>query len=92
MKKKVIQKGERVTDVKIWQDRKWVEIDKNKEYSILTNSFIAQKGGDGFFWFSKYGTNFQNTYATFYSIMVEALEEQKELTPKAKDGRITVIH
>ena len=89
---KVIKKGERVTDIKVWENGKWVEIDNNKEYSILTNSFIAQKGGDGFFWFSKYGTNFQNTYATFYSIMSEEVDEKKELTPKEKDGRLVVVH
>jgi 5'-nucleotidase len=89
---KVIQKGERVTDIKVWENGKWVEIDDNKEYSILTNSFIAQKGGDGFFWFSKYGTDFQNTYATFYSIMSEEVDEKKELTPKEKDGRLVVVH
>jgi 5'-nucleotidase len=89
---KVIQKGKRVTDVKVWQEGKWVEIDETKEYSILTNSFIAQKGGDGFFWFSKHGTNFQNTYATFYSIMSEEVDEKKELTPKEKDGRLVVVH
>jgi len=89
---KVIQKGERVTDVKVWQNEKWVEIDEKKEYSILTNSFMAEKGGDGFFWFSKYGTDFQNTYATFYSIMSEEVDEKKELTPKEKDGRLIVVH
>lgn len=89
---KVIKKGERVKDIKILQNGLWVEVDEKKEYSILTNSFIAQKGGDGFFWFSKYGTNFQNTYATFYSIMSEEVDERKELTPNGKDGRLTIIH
>jgi len=89
---KIVQKGERVEDIKILQDGKWVELDLTKEYSILTNSFVAQKGGDGFFWFKKYGTDFQNTYATFYSIMSEEINEKKELTPKEKDGRVRVIH
>ena len=89
---KVVQKGERVKDVKILQDSKWVKIDPKRDYSILTNSFIAQKGGDGFFWFKKYGTDFQNTYATFYSIMSEEINSKKELTPKEKDGRVVVVH
>ena len=89
---KVIQKGERVKDVKVLQEGKWEDIDENREYSVLTNSFIAQKGGDGFFWFSKYGTDFQNTYATFYSIMSEEVDEKKELTPKEKDGRLVIVH
>jgi len=89
---KVIRKGERVTDVKVLQDGKWVAVEPEKEYTLLTNSFIAQKGGDGYFWFHKYGTDFQNTYATFYSIMAEEVDEKKELTPKEKDGRLTIIH
>jgi len=89
---KVIQKGERVTEIKILQDGKWVDVDPEREYTILSNSFITQKGGDGYFWFLKYGTDEQNTYATFYSIMAEEVDEKKELTPNERDGRITVLH
>lgn len=89
---KIVQAGERVSEIKILKDQQWVDIDTQKEYTILSNSFIAQKGGDGYFWFQKYGTNFQNTYATFYSIMAEEAGEKKELTPKNQDGRIVVIH
>lgn len=89
---KVIQEGERVKDIKVLQNAQWVDLDPNKKYTMLTNAFIAQKGGDGFFWFKKYGTDFQNTYATFYSIMSEEVDEKKELTPKEKDGRLLVIH
>jgi len=88
----VIEKGERVTEAKILQNGKWVDIEPEKEYSVLTNSFIALKGGDGYYWFKKYGTNTQNTYATFYSIMAEEINEKKELTPKGRDGRIVVVH
>jgi 2',3'-cyclic-nucleotide 2'-phosphodiesterase (5'-nucleotidase family) len=69
-----------------------VEVDPEKEYTVLSNSFITQKGGDGYFWFNKHGTDPQNSYATFYSIMAEEIDEKKELTPPEKDGRITVIH
>ena len=89
---KVIQKGERVTEIKVLQNGKWIDVDTEKEYTILSNSFITQKGGDGYFWFLKYGTDPQNTYATFYSIMAEEVDEKKELTPNERDGRITVVH
>jgi len=89
---KIIIKGERVTEAKVLQEGKWVEIEPDKEYTVLTNSFIALKGGDGYYWFTKYGTDAQNTYATFYSIMSEEVDEHKELTPNKKDGRIVVIH
>lgn len=88
----VTQEGGRVSDIRVLQHGKWVAVEPQKEYTLLTNSFIAQKGGDGYFWFHKYGTNFQNTYATFYSIMSEEVDEKKELTPKEKDGRLTIIH
>ena len=89
---KVVQKGERVTGIKILRNGKWVEVDPEKEYTVLSNSFITQKGGDGYFWFNKYGTDAQNTYATFYSIMAEEIGEKKVLTPGEKDGRIAVVH
>ena len=88
----IVEEGERVTEIKVLYENKWVDVEMDKEYTILSNSFIAQKGGDGYFWFHKYGTDFQNTYATFYSIMAEEAGEKKELTPKEKDGRIVVIH
>ncbi|BAF72978.1 bifunctional metallophosphatase/5'-nucleotidase [Sulfurovum sp. NBC37-1] len=89
---KIIQKGERVAEAKVLQNGKWVDIEPEKEYTVLTNSFIALKGGDGYYWFTKYGTDAQNTYATFYSIMAEEVSEHKELTPGNNDGRIMVIH
>ena len=89
---KIVQKGERVTEIKVLENGKWVEVDPKKEYTVLSNSFITQKGGDGYFWFNTYGTDEQNTYATFYSIMAEEIDEKKELTPGEKDGRLTVIH
>ena len=89
---KVIQKGNRVKDIKVLQNGKWVELDLEKEYTLVINSFIGQESGDGFFWFSKYGSDIQNTYATFYSIMSEEIDEKKELTPKEKDGRLQIIH
>lgn len=89
---KVVQKGKRTKDAKVLQNGKWVAIDPNKEYTVLTSAYVAQQGGDGFFWFAKYGKEFQNTYATLASIMAEEIDEKKELTPKEKDGRLIVIH
>jgi len=85
-------KNNRLVEAKVLENDKWAEIKDNREYKVLTNAFIALKGGDGYYHFKKYGTKPQNTYATFYSIMAEALEENRELTPKKADGRIRVIH
>lgn len=88
----IVRVGERVKEVKVLQNGKWVELEPEKEYSVLTNAYIAQKGGDGYFWFAKYGTDFQNTYATIASIIAEELNEHQELTPKEKDGRLQIIY
>lgn len=90
--KKVTRIGERVEDIQILSDGKWVKIDAEKSYSIASNSFIVDNEGDGYFWFKKYGDSFENTYATFYSIMAETIEKKKTLSPKEKDGRLQVVH
>jgi len=89
---KIIKEGKRVTEIKLLQEGKWVDINPNQNYTLAINSFIGRENGDGYFWFSKYGQDIQNTYATFYSILSEAIAEKKELTPKAKDGRLVIIH
>jgi 5'-nucleotidase len=88
--KKVMRKGERVEAIKIHLNGKWTNIDPEKTYSIASNSFIVENEGDGYFWFKKYGSNFENTFATFYSIMAETIEDKKVLSPKEKDGRLEI--
>lgn len=90
--KKVILEGSRVEDIKILENQKWVNIKPEKIYTIMSNSFIVQNEGDGYYWFNKYGSNFQNTYTTFYSIMAETIEAKKVLTPNDKDGRLKIEH
>ena len=89
---KILKKGNRVKDIKVLKKGQWVDLDIKKEYTLVINSFIGREDGDGFFWFRKYGTDIQNTYATFYSIMSEEIDEKKELTPKEKDGRLIILH
>ena len=90
--RKVIKPGKRVDNIKVFQEGKWIDLDPKKEYSILSNSFIVNHEGDGYFWFKKYGTDLKNTYTTFYSIMAEVIDTQKVLSPKAKDGRLEIVH
>jgi 5'-nucleotidase len=89
---KIVKKGSRVTEIKIQKGENWVDIETEKAYSILSNSFIVNDEGDGYFWFKKYGTDMKNTYATFYSIMAEFIERHKVLSPKAKDNRLNIIY
>jgi len=90
--RKIIKKGERVDDIKILIDGKWQPLDLNREYIILSNSFIVNEEGDGYFWFNKYGTDLKNTYSTFYTIMVDFLSKKKVLNPGEKDRRLEIIH
>ncbi len=68
---KIVKKGERVDQTQVFIDHQWQAIDPDREYKILSNSFMVKKGGDGYFWFKKYGTDLQNTFASFYSIMAD---------------------
>jgi len=58
---------------------------------VLSNSFIVQHEGDGYFWFKRYATNLENTYSTFYSILAEIAGNEGVLNPEAPDGRLTVV-
>ena len=89
---KVVQKGSRVVNIKIREEDKWIDVEPEKEYSILSNSFIVKDEGDGYFWFKKYGTHMKNTYTTFYSIMAEFIDRHKVLSPEKKDGRLQILH
>jgi len=88
----VIKKGSRVHNIKIFNQGKWVMIEPEKEYTILSNAFLITHKGDGFYWFKNYGSDPQNTFTTFYSLLAGIIEEEKVLTPLPKDGRLTVIH
>lgn len=88
---KIVKRGERVGDLEVFVDDKWQLVDDDRVYTILSNSFIVKRGGDGYFWFKKYGKDLQNTYASFYSIMADFLYKKGLLTPNAKDGRIEIV-
>ena len=90
--RKIIQKGNRVDNIQIFLEGKWVPLDENRDYAVLSNSFIVNHEGDGYFWFKKHGTEMKNTYTTFYSIMAEHIDHQKVLTPKEKDGRLEIVY
>jgi len=90
--RKITRTGERVDNIEVSIDGKWLPLDDNRTYSVLSNSFIVNHEGDGYFWFKKYGTDMKNTYTTFYSIMAEYIDHNKSLTPYAKDGRLEIVH
>ena len=83
--------GDRVTDVQVaGPDGTWQPLDTEREYRILTNSFIVDKDGDGYFWFGRHGRDRVNTYSTFYSILEEIVNKEGVLNPQEPDGRLRV--
>jgi 5'-nucleotidase len=88
---KIIRPGKRVGKIMVFRDGRWVSMEETERYRVLSNSFLVLREGDGYFWFRKNGKNPQNTFTTFYSVMAEYLEHEKNLTPPVADGRIEVI-
>ena len=89
---KVAVRGHRVKRIEI-QDASgaWTPLNPEKYYRVLTNSFLVDKEGDGYFWFKKYAKNVNNTYSTFYSILSEYVQNHKVVSPPAPDGRIKIL-
>jgi len=84
--------GERVVEVTVMDaDGEWKPLDPDHDYSVLSNSFIVQHEGDGYFWFKRYATNPENTYSTFYSILAEIACNEGVLNPEAPDGRLKAV-
>lgn len=88
----VIKKGGRVKDIQVLIDDRWQPLDPEREYTMLSNSFIVNQEGDGYFWFNEYGSDLKNTYTTFYSLMADFLRREKVLSPGEKDGRVQIVH
>jgi len=86
-------KGERVKDIKVYDAKsgKWLDLDDEKEYKVVSNSFLVNKEGDGYFWFKRYGKELLNTYSTFYSIIADYVAENKKVNPPEPDGRIKIV-
>ena len=84
--------GERIGQVTIVKkDGTRVPLDRHRNYTVLSNSYLVTHAGDGYYWFGKYGMQQKNTYTTFYSIMASYLEKYKVMNPKPLDGRLKII-
>jgi len=83
--------GERVTSVEFEEAAgTWQPLDDDRAYRVLSNSFLIEKGGDGYFWLGRYGRDMENTYSTFYSILEEIVGNEGVLNPELPDGRLAV--
>ena len=88
----IVKEGKRVIKVNIVQeDGTLLPLEDAKNYKVLSNAYLVNHSGDGYFWFSKYGTGQKNTYTTFYTIMSGYLENHKVMDPKPIDGRLKII-
>lgn len=66
-------------------------LEDNKSYKILSNAYLVNHNGDGYFWFKQYGKNQKNTYTTFYTVMAGYLENHAIMDPKPLDGRLKIL-
>lgn len=84
--------GERVVQVEVLEpDGTWAPLDPDRTYRILSNGFLVEYAGDGYFWFKQHGSDFENTHSTFASIMSEIIAREGVLNPSPPDGRVTVL-
>lgn len=90
----VIEKaGSRVTQIEIeTADGTRTPLQDDKVYKILSNSYLVNHDGNGYFWFKKYGKDQKNTYTTFYTVMVGYVERNKIMNPKPLDGRLRILN
>ena len=87
------QEGERVTQINIEStDGTLLPLEDTRQYKVLSNAYLVNHAGDGYFWFGQYGTGQKNTYTTFYTIMTEYVEKNTILDPKALDGRLKILN
>lgn len=88
----VSQQGKRLLEVHIRNGQgSYMPLDPEKLYAVASNSFLAQKGGDEYFWFKRYGQDQVNTYTTLYSILAERLHGDQVLNPPSPDQRIRFV-
>jgi len=88
----IVTPGARVGKVMIVEkDGTLVPLDRDKNYTVLSNAYLVTHAGDGYYWFGKYGVAQTNTYTTFYSMMASYLEHYKVMNPKPLDGRLKII-
>jgi 5'-nucleotidase len=83
--------GSLVKEIQVFDKTgKWEDLNPDKSYYVLSNSFLVNQQGDGFFWFKRFGKDLKNTYSTFYSILAELAENKGILNPGSPDKRVIV--
>ncbi len=89
----IVKSGKRISHIEIEAtDGSRRSLQDEKEYKVLSNSYLVNNAGNGYYWFNQYGKNQKNSYTTFYTVMVDYVEKNKIMNPKPKDGRLKVLH
>ncbi len=87
------QHGNRVSKIEIQTgDGTLSPLEDDKNYQVLSNAYLVDHSGDGYFWFKKYGQDQKNTYTTFYTVMAGYLEKHEVMNPKPLDGRLRILN
>jgi len=79
--------GSRVSEVQVAEDGKWVPIDPDKVYSVVTNNYV-RNGGDGFKMFAAEGMNAYDFGPDLAEVTADYLAAHAPYTPVI-EGRIT---
>jgi 5'-nucleotidase len=89
----ITQPGARVTHIEVATgEGSYAPLEESRHYRLLSNAYLVNHDGDGYFWFKRYGKNPKNTFTTFYTVMAGYLEAHKVMNPKPIDGRLTILH
>lgn len=82
--------GEKITTIMFESDSgERGELEPDRDYSVACNRFLVDKMGDNYFWFKQYGEEFQDSYLTLYSVLVEAFNQNNTINIPEADGRIS---
>ncbi len=83
--KKILSKGRRVVKAEILENGAWKSIDRNKEYTVLINSWLAN-GGDGYYIFRGIKDKKDTTFP-IVDLLFLYIKQNSPIDPKL-EGRI----
>ncbi|MDO9530048.1 MAG: bifunctional UDP-sugar hydrolase/5'-nucleotidase [Syntrophales bacterium] len=85
--KKILSKGKRVVKAEILENGAWKSIEKNKEYNVLMNSWLAS-GGDGYYMFRGI-KNKKDTTFSIVDLLFLYIKKNSPINPQL-EGRINI--
>jgi 5'-nucleotidase len=87
----IIQPGRRVRDIQVLSPGgQWEPLDPDRTYRLAANDFMVARGGNGYYWFGRYGKDIRDTYSTMGSVMIDFFRRNGSGGPADPDGRITI--